>query len=260
MKSKKIIPLLICSLTLFACEKSFGPDTVDIVPKEGDPPPNFRIAYQRTQTPDAGGWSEVIQFTLNHLVRGQLPDYGAISFAGVSLCRYSIPNEPEHYYNYLQSNIPDKEFDPIFRFDQGGLVLKVENSPAIADLAQTLTVPPVCRLINVVADQNVDVNVDWLIAVNRTVNGARWILQPRQPKPGAEPITVEQSAPNQTTQIIPASTLLALQGNSLDNRYLLTLYHVDFGVDTIIVRGRGTSQSVPVTVDLASCHSIEFLL
>lgn len=260
MKNISIRFLLIFSLTFIGCEKSFGPDAVDIVPGEGDPPPNFRIAYHRDQTPGAGGWIESIQFTLIHLVQGELPDYGAVSFGGVSLYRYSILNEPEQYYNYLQSNIPGKAFDPVFRFEQGNLAFKIENSPAIADVSQTLTVPPVCRMMDVVADQNVDVNADWQIAVNRTINGARWILQPNQPKAGAEPITVEQSAPNQTTQIIPAATLLALQGTSLGNRYLLTLHHVDFGVDTIIVSGRGTSQSVSITVDLVSCHCIEFLM
>ncbi len=191
------------------------------------------------------------------MVGGKLPDYGLISFGGVTLYRFSILNEPEEYFNYLQSNIAEKFFDPIFRFDQGPLTFKIEKSPVIEDMSQALTVPPVCWMTNVSLNQQVDVNSDWQITLNRPVSSGQWILKPVYAKAGSKPIIVEQSRPHKDTQIISSAVLQALQGNSLGNLYHLTFSETDFSVDTITVRGRGTSQTVSIDVDLVSYHFVE---
>lgn len=260
MPLNKYIFLAIMLLFSISCERSFNPIGVEIEPTENDNPPNFRIDYSREETSGSNGILESVQLSLRHHVNGNLVDYGNVSFGGVILFKNSDPGEPPFYHGVIQTNFHDGEFDPKFRFDQGHLIFKSENSKAIKSINTALSVPPVRVLKNVIQNQVVDENDDWQLITSRKLSNVHIILTPLDPKPGTLPIDLWQDSTNDSCHIISSSNLRALKEMSQGKRYLLTFQSWDLEVDSIEVSGKMGSSFVYVPVDLISCHYIEFII
>jgi|GEM_PF-4673055 len=167
MDYKYFLPLLVALMTGLDCEQSFTPMPISIDPTENDPVPYFRISYHRSHTNSSNGLTENIQLTLKHQRKGELIDYGRVSFGGVQLFKVSEGSSDDCYYNYLQTGIAGSEFDSKFRFDQENLIFKSTQSSAINDIDTELNIPPVSYMTDVSLNMIVEPNKDWTIRMNK---------------------------------------------------------------------------------------------
>jgi len=267
---EKFIGVLVIILSIIigaGCSNSTDPEAVQLEPEDRDPPPYFLIYYGREETSGSNGVIESIDLTLLHLVKGDLIDYGLVTFGGVILPVEKGPggsNGSKFYHKHLQTDLPGQEFRPEFRFDTGKLKLKAVHSPHIEQIDVELQIPTVRYLTNPSSGDVVNPEEDLNIEVNQSVFGVDMFLQPTDPKANAVNHGIlEFTIPDVgQTLTISASHLQLVKSMSEGNRYLLhfSFHNALAEVDFIEVKAKHSDNKISLPVFFSSDHRIEFIM
>ena len=244
-----------------ACSTSTEPQPVDILPKSGvDQPPHFDINYHRSETTNSNGLIESIQLSLSHSVNGNLIDYGNVAFGGVELRVETRVGSTDYYYEYLQSNLPDRLFADRFRFEGDNLFFRVTESPAIENVSVELQVEPVSYLINPSQGALVDPNQNLTLTFNRDIRQFFLALYPGDPFPTTEPMEINflQPMPARTV-VLESQQLLALQSQSQGNVYYM-IFFASSVANSIQVKAKNSDQTVILPVYASSWHVVDFVM
>lgn len=246
---------LICNF--FFCELSKDPFMPELKPSEADPEPYFHINYTRWEFGNVMGFSEGVRFYLYHIIEGKILDYGDVSFGDVPLY-YQPQIHGNYYFNYLHRGYPGREFRPEFRFDRGNLIFKAKNSTRIEDVSIELKLPEVTYIESENHGLVVPATEDWELQLNKRIDMVYIDMMPLEPlntyRVGYFLYVDGQSI------TISDSLLQELKNHSDSDKYFFTLHCLEYGLNAIMVKGKGSAGPLYVPVSLESNHYFHFTI